>query len=131
MPASTQFITGVRVVLLLAAEPQELHRSEDVGRRLGLNPVVVRRIFLRLCDAGIVLSRKGPGGGAKLARRPEEITLRDVYRAVPSGAQRLPGGKTHVPLKAILTSASRAFEDELARTSVARLARKTTRRERA
>lgn len=117
MPASTQFITSIQTLLLLAAKPDELHRSADVARCLGTNPVVIRRIFLRLGEAEIICSRKGPGGGAKLARKPEEITLRDVYRAVPSSGPRLPGGK----LKAILSSASRAFDDELAQTTLAKL----------
>lgn len=118
-------------MLLLAAEPEKLHRSGDVGHRLGMNAVVVRRALLRLCDAGIILSKKGPGGGTKLARKPEEITLRDVYCAVSSRAQRLPTGKAYAPLKAILGGASRAFENELARTTVAQLARQMARQPRA
>lgn len=128
MPASKQFITGVRIALLLAAEPANLHRSGDVGRRLGINPVVVRRALLRLCDAGIVLSKKGPGGGSQLARKAREITLRDVHRAVSPHAMNLPAGKTGVSLKVILDHASRAYEDELARITLAQLLHKTKRR---
>lgn len=127
MRASTQFITGVRIVLLLAAKPAKLHRSGDVGRCLGINPVIVRRALLRLCDAGIVLSKKGPGGGSQLARKAEEITLRDVYRAVSLHAKTLPAEKTGTALKAALSSASRAFEDELARTTFAQLLHKSAR----
>ena len=42
----------------------------------------LEQIFQRLRRAGLVASRRGPGGGYVLARPPAEITLREVVEAV-------------------------------------------------
>lgn len=50
------------------------------------NPVVIRRLLIRLQRAGLVQARTGKTGGVQLARRPESITLLDVFRAVEGGS---------------------------------------------
>ena len=42
----------------------------------------LQQILRELKDAGYLESRKGPGGGYVLARKPEEITLAEVVRAM-------------------------------------------------
>jgi len=56
--------------------------SETIARSLGTNPVVVRRVCGLLVKAGLVEVKKGPNGGALLARPPEKISLGEIYRAV-------------------------------------------------
>jgi len=46
------------------------------------NPVVIRRTFAGLREAGIVTSVKGHGGGWSLARPPAQITLLEIQRAL-------------------------------------------------
>ncbi len=50
----------------------------------GCNPVVIRNLMSALKKAGIVEIRAGKGG-AKLCRKPEEVTLYRVYEAVDPG----------------------------------------------
>jgi DNA-binding IscR family transcriptional regulator len=45
------------------------------------NPVVIRRLLLDLHDAGLIVTRLGPSGGATLSRDPRRISLADIYRA--------------------------------------------------
>jgi Rrf2 family protein len=56
------------------------------GERLATSQSIPLRflenILLQLRHAGIVEIRRGAGGGYKLARAPEEITLADVIRAI-------------------------------------------------
>jgi Rrf2 family protein len=59
--------------------------SESIARSVDTNPVVVRRLIGRLSKAGLVLVRKGQGGGAMLARPANLITLGEIYRAVEPG----------------------------------------------
>jgi len=54
----------------------------EVGRRQVIPARYLEQIFQKLRRAGLVTSKRGPGGGYQLARRPEEITLREVVRAV-------------------------------------------------
>lgn len=54
----------------------------EVGRRQAIPARYLEQIFQKLRRAGLVTSKRGPGGGYQLARRPDEISLGDVVRAV-------------------------------------------------
>ena len=56
--------------------------SGEMAECSGTHPVVVRQTFAGLREAGIVSSRKGRGGGWRLARPATEITLEQVQRAL-------------------------------------------------
>ncbi len=53
-----------------------------LAERTGLPQPYLEQILLSLKGAGLVRSKRGVGGGYILARRPEDITLADVVRAV-------------------------------------------------
>lgn len=66
----------------MAADPERSQTSAEIAEHAGTNPVVVRRVLGRLREAELLTSEKGHSGGWKLARRPEKITLADVYMAL-------------------------------------------------
>jgi Rrf2 family protein len=53
-----------------------------VGERQGIPTRYLEQIFQRLRRAGLVTSKRGPGGGYRLARSASEISLRDIVEAV-------------------------------------------------
>jgi Rrf2 family protein len=53
-----------------------------ISERQAIPARYLEQIFQRLRRAGLVTSKRGPGGGYRLARAPEEITLREVVEAV-------------------------------------------------
>jgi len=55
---------------------------KDIAERQHIPPRFLEQIFQDLKRAGIVASKRGPQGGYSLARRPEEIRLGDVVRAL-------------------------------------------------
>ncbi|MFP8876170.1 MAG: Rrf2 family transcriptional regulator [Myxococcota bacterium] len=57
-------------------------RSRSVSERQGIPARYMEQIFQQLRRAGLVTSKRGPGGGYVLARPAEEILLRDVIEAV-------------------------------------------------
>jgi Rrf2 family protein len=59
-----------------AAQGREIARAENLPA-----PVLVKTLQ-ELVRKGLLESRRGPGGGFRLARRAELITLRDVVAAV-------------------------------------------------
>jgi DNA-binding IscR family transcriptional regulator len=56
--------------------------SDEIGAMLGTNPVVVRRTMAGLRARGYVSSEKVTGGGWRLARPLEQLTLLDIYEAI-------------------------------------------------
>ena len=74
---------AVRTVLHLAAlGPGAAVQVREIADRKLLPLSFVRRIVARLSAAGILSTTRGMGGGVELARRPSEITLLDVCRAM-------------------------------------------------
>lgn len=56
--------------------------SEEIASMINTNPVVVRRLFQGLKQAGIIHSEKGHGGGWTLQRPLGTITLLQVFQAI-------------------------------------------------
>ena len=48
----------------------------------GISLSYAEQLFAGLRKQGLVKGTRGPGGGFKLARRPEEITIGEIIRAV-------------------------------------------------
>jgi Rrf2 family protein len=83
---SSKLTVGIHILTLLALTPDQAQISEDVAGSVNTNPVVIRRLLGLLREAGIVESQGGHGGGWRLLRSAERITLLDVLRAVePQG----------------------------------------------
>ena len=71
--------------------------SEKLAQTMETNPVVVRRIFGGLRDAGFVTSEKGHGGGWRFACDPDKVTLAQIYRAVGSPSILAMANRTESP----------------------------------
>ncbi len=57
-------------------------QGREIARAENLPAPVLGKILQELVRKGLLESRRGPGGGFRLARRPELITLRDVVAAI-------------------------------------------------
>jgi DNA-binding IscR family transcriptional regulator len=123
---ATRFAVAIHILLLLATEPGGQATSGRIAGSVGTNPVVIRRLAGQLARAGLLKVRRGPGG-AELARRPEEITLAEVWAAMrrpglpllpnhrgPSAGGDLLGREVPGLLRGVLDDAERAMEDHLA-----------------
>lgn len=75
-------ISDVLHVLLHMAQVDEPLTSEVLARSMGTNPAVFRRTMAGLREAGYVQSGKGHGGGWRLSRPLDQITLLAVYEAL-------------------------------------------------
>jgi Rrf2 family protein len=81
MPNS-RFSIAVHVLSMLSKCCDENMKSEYIAESVNTNAVVIRRLLCELNAAGLVVSQTGASGGTQLSRRPEDITLLEVYRAV-------------------------------------------------
>lgn len=83
MRVSTRGDYASRALLSLALHPDDGPTSvRDIAERTGLPQPYLEQILLALKGAGLVRSKRGVGGGYVLARRPEDIRLSDIVRAV-------------------------------------------------
>ena len=85
MPSSSRFAIAIHMMTLMAHSDEECIKSEDIARSVNTNAVVIRRLMCALAQADLLISQTGPCGGAMLSRRPKEITLLEIYRAVEGG----------------------------------------------
>ena len=85
MAATSRFAVAVHVAAVLAyrgSRGQAWVSSASIAESVNTNAVVVRRTLSSLVRAGLVETRLGADGGARLARRPREVRLLEIYRAV-------------------------------------------------
>ena len=69
---------------------------KEIAERQGIPPRFLEQIFQDLKRASVVGSKRGPQGGYSLARRPADIRLGDVVRALEGPialGEREPGGR--------------------------------------
>lgn len=83
--SSSQFSMAIHVLAMLANNADGKVKSECIAASVNTNPVVIRRLLSQLNQANLVVSQTGAAGGTRLARRPEEINLTEVFNAVSTG----------------------------------------------
>ncbi len=83
MKLNTQIRYGVRalcdIVYHSSGSPAQV---KDISERQKISPRYIEQIFQRLKKGGVLRSVRGPSGGYFLTRKPEEITIGDVIRAI-------------------------------------------------
>lgn len=128
--ASSRFSIAIHTLGLLARAGDKPLKSEQIACLVKTNPVVIRRILSELGRAQIVVSQAGAAGGTRLARRPEEILLVEVYRIIESREifalhRKKPderceiGQSIEVVLLQIQNKLDRAIEDGLGKITLA------------
>ena len=76
---------SLRLLMLLALEPDELHTIEEVAVRYGISRNHLMKVTQTLAQAGFVDSLRGRGGGLRLGKPAAKIILGDVVRATEDG----------------------------------------------
>ena len=66
----------------LAFSPGEVIGSQTLAASVNTNPVVVRRLLLALRRTRLIETFAGKHGGARLRKKPREISLAEIYDAV-------------------------------------------------
>ena len=73
---------GIVMLTYFAAYGQSTHNARDIAGVVRLPLPVVSKILKALARDGLLMSQRGTKGGYGLARRPEEITVADIIRAL-------------------------------------------------
>jgi Rrf2 family cysteine metabolism transcriptional repressor len=103
-------------------------RLGDLAHERGIPEQFLEQLFAGLRRAGLLSGRRGAGGGFTFARRPDQLTVLDVVRALDGTG----GIAACAPAdcepeerngsRAVWSAASAAYEEVLARTTISDLA---------
>lgn len=136
MQISTKFTIAIHI--LAAAEffgKDEKVTSDLLSSSIGSNPVIIRNIMADLKNAGLIDTKRGPGG-IEISKPLEKITFYDVYEAVEKNKAELfnfhdkpnpncPVGKNiHLALDGKLEEAQKKFESDLKNFKVSDVVKK-------
>lgn len=72
---------ALRLLMVLAIEPDGLHTIEEIAARHGISRNHLMKVAQTLVRGGFVTSQRGRAGGLMLSRAPAEIIVGDVVRA--------------------------------------------------
>lgn len=86
MHVSVKTLHGIRTITKMAGDsdtPDTYHwNASELARQKYVDRDYLIQVLNQLKDFGIVGSKKGPNGGYFLKSEPEEITLRDIVKAL-------------------------------------------------
>ena len=122
---------GLRALMRLASAPDRAFSTAELAQEFALSRNHLTKIMTALAQDGIVITQRGSGGGAKLARAPGDIRLGEIVRILETGQPLVEcfsasGGDCTITgccqLKARLQAAEMAFLAELDSATLADVA---------
>ena len=131
MQISTKFTIAIHVLAAVDFFGKDRKvTSKFLAASIGSNPVIIRNIMSDLQNAGIIATKRGPGG-IEIVKPLDQITFYDVYEAVEKNKDHLftfhhnpnpacPVGRNiHDALDGRLADAQKNFENDLKRYNMA------------
>ena len=130
MATNTQFSIAVHLMIALGFNCGRQATSNDLATSINTSPSFVRRILAKLSKSGLVNTTTGKSGACLLAKRPEEISLLEIYKAVdapqtfaihdyPVQSRCLVSCNIEATMQKVLAKAQNSFEGSLGETSLA------------
>lgn len=120
---------AIRALAYMATQPKgSAVNAREVSRETSVPFAYISKTLLALARAGLLESRRGPGGGFTLGKAPSKIHLMDVMKALedpgqPPFSQCVMGlkfcdSKNPCPLHPIWAAASRKITRQLEKSSL-------------
>jgi Rrf2 family transcriptional regulator, nitric oxide-sensitive transcriptional repressor len=119
---------ALRALMRLAAEPGRVFTTQEIARELAISRNHLTKVVREMADAGFVVTLRGTGGGFRLARPADTISIGEVVRRLEARLAivecfRADGGACSLTpdcrLKGRLAVAADAFHAELDKTTLA------------
>lgn len=82
MQMTRQIDYAIRCLLYLSQHPNEVKVVDEIARAKSIPKVFLAKILQKLSRAGIVRSYRGVKGGYELTKKPRNISLLDVIKAI-------------------------------------------------
>ena len=104
--------------------------SNELALSINTSPSFVRRILSKLSKANLVSTTTGKSGACELAKKPEEISLLEIYRSVdapktfaihdyPVQSKCRVSCNIEATMQKVLAKAQKSFEGSLEETNLA------------
>lgn len=101
--------------IILVAKSDKLINVVQIAENITSSKHHVAKVFQRLVKENFINSHRGPSGGFSLKRKPEEITLLEIYEAIEGKieVQNCPLEKPICPFdKCILNNVTRDMTEQ-------------------
>lgn len=130
MATNTQFSIAVHLMIALGVKCDGQLTSNEIALSINTSPSFVRRILAKLSKANLVSTTTGKSGACLLAKKPENISLLEIYKAVdapktfaihdyPVQNSCRVSCNIAATMQKVLTKAQNSFEYSLEQTSLA------------
>lgn len=130
MATNTQFSIAVHLMLALSYGGGQQATSGELAGSINTSPSFVRRILAKLSKAGLVSTTTGKSGSCLLAKRAEDISLLEIYKAVdapqtfaihhyPVQSHCRVSSNIEAVMQKVLERAQNSFEGSLGETTLA------------
>jgi Rrf2 family nitric oxide-sensitive transcriptional repressor len=73
---------GLRALMRLAGEPERSFSTGEIAAEFGISRHHLIKVVGDLAEAGLVVTQRGGGGGFRLARPAQTISLGDIVRVL-------------------------------------------------
>jgi Rrf2 family transcriptional regulator, nitric oxide-sensitive transcriptional repressor len=122
---------GLRALMRLAGEPDRIFTTDEIANEFAISGNHLTKVVRELAYAGFITTHRGAGGGFRLAKSADAISLGDVVRCLEARQAlvecfRADGGDCVLTprcrLKSRLAAARTAFFAELEKSSLAECA---------
>ena len=82
MKISTRVRYGLKALVYIAEKSREdkLVRIKEIADDQNISVRYLEQILFKLKNENIIEGKRGPNGGYRLAKNPEEITLHELYK---------------------------------------------------
>ena len=75
-------IIALHSMFMLAMNMDRLLSTKELSETISASENHLSKVMQRLIKVGLVTSIRGPKGGFKLGKKPEQITFLDIYEAI-------------------------------------------------
>lgn len=73
---------AIIIMSFLALAPEKIASAAEIASQIHLSVPTVSKLLKIVCEAGLVTSFRGTGGGYQLSRPVQAITLADIVSAI-------------------------------------------------
>jgi Rrf2 family nitric oxide-sensitive transcriptional repressor len=126
---------ALRAMCQLAAEAPEACTTQSIAESTRVPGAYLAKVLQSLRRAGLITSRRGVGGGVRLAKPPKKINLLEVINAVEPLQRNVDGGKRPIaglaPLNTKLDAMLGTLQKGCASTSLSDVAARPAKAKRA